>query len=101
MEPSPKLSASLEQGVPPSATGTSLTEVRRLAEDALHGIWLALREAEFADSRLAHVLLVHELRRSVDRAFGTVPTCSAHRLGGPYGRQQHPAGPHGPYGAPQ
>ncbi|MCX4991958.1 DUF5685 family protein [Streptomyces sp. NBC_00568] len=56
---------------PLTATGTSLTEARRLADDALHGIRLALREAEFTDSRLAHVLLAHELRRSVDRAFGT------------------------------
>ncbi|MEU0437039.1 DUF5685 family protein [Streptomyces sp. NPDC006290] len=56
---------------PLSATGTSLAEARRLADDALHGIRLALREAEFTDSRLAHVLLAHELGRSVDRAFGT------------------------------
>ncbi|MEV8035947.1 DUF5685 family protein [Streptomyces sp. NPDC086182] len=56
---------------PLTATGTSLTEARRLADDALHGIRLALREAEFTDSRLAHVLLAHELGRSVDRAFGT------------------------------
>ncbi|MFF2368017.1 DUF5685 family protein [Streptomyces sp. NPDC058122] len=56
---------------PLTATGTSLTEARRLADDALHGIRLALREAEFTDGRLAHVLLVHELGRSVDRAFGT------------------------------
>ncbi|MFE1291845.1 DUF5685 family protein [Streptomyces sp. NPDC058751] len=56
---------------PLTATGTSLTEARRLADDALHGIRLALREAEFTDAKLAHVLLVHELGRSVDRAFGT------------------------------
>lgn len=56
---------------PLTATGTPLAEARRLADDALHGIRLALREAEFTDSRLAHVLLAHELGRSVDRAFGT------------------------------
>ncbi|MER6126178.1 hypothetical protein ABT173_26855, partial [Streptomyces sp. NPDC001795] len=56
---------------PITATGTSLEEARRLADDALHGIRLALREVEFEDGRLAHVLLAHELRRSVDRAFGT------------------------------
>ncbi|MFD8979344.1 DUF5685 family protein [Streptomyces sp. NPDC059564] len=56
---------------PLTATGTSLTEARRLCEDALQGIRLALREAEFADAGLAHRLLVHELRTSVDRAFGT------------------------------
>ncbi|WP_121014832.1 DUF5685 family protein [Streptomyces sp. 3211.6] len=56
---------------PLTATGTSRTEARRLCDDALHGIKLALREAEFADAGLAHRLLVHELRISVDRAFGT------------------------------
>ncbi|MDX3645401.1 DUF5685 family protein, partial [Streptomyces sp. MB09-02B] len=66
---------------PLTATGTSLTEARRLADDALHGIRLALREADFVDGRLAHLLLVHELGRSVERAFGTVPVCSAHQQG--------------------
>ncbi|MFJ6722136.1 DUF5685 family protein [Streptomyces sp. NPDC091259] len=56
---------------PLTATGTTLTEARRLCDDALHGIRLALREVEFADAGLAHRLLVHELRTSVDRAFGT------------------------------
>jgi hypothetical protein len=65
---------------PLTATGTSLQEARRLADDALHGIRLALRdvawgagacpEGQSTEGRLAHVLLVHELRRSVDRAFG-------------------------------
>ncbi|MFC9931007.1 DUF5685 family protein [Streptomyces sp. NPDC127190] len=55
---------------PLTATGTSRAEARRLADDALHGIRLALAEAEFSDARLAHLLLAHELRRSVDRAFG-------------------------------
>ncbi|MFF6782190.1 DUF5685 family protein [Streptomyces sp. NPDC012510] len=67
---------------PLTATGTSPAEARRLAEDALHGIRLALREADFVDGKLTHLLLVHELRRSVDRAFGTVPVCSAHQRGG-------------------
>jgi hypothetical protein len=86
---------------PLTATGTSLTEARRLADDALHGIRLALREAEFADGKLVHLLLVHELRRSVDRAFGAMPTCAAHQPGpyapGPYG--PGPGAPHFP-GAP-
>ncbi|MET7686263.1 DUF5685 family protein [Streptomyces sp. NPDC005423] len=56
---------------PLTETGTSRPEARRLADDALHGIRLALREAEFTDGRLAHLLLAHELGRSVDRAFGT------------------------------
>ncbi|MFP3990312.1 DUF5685 family protein [Streptomyces sp. E11-3] len=100
---------------PLTATDTSRAEARRLADDALHGIRLALREAEFTDSRLAHVLLVHELRQSVDRAFGTT-TCAhqpgpggppppgnpfapgnpyAPGPGGPYA-----PGPGGPYGPP-
>ncbi|AOR35190.1 hypothetical protein BFF78_32690 [Streptomyces fodineus] len=54
---------------PLTATGTPRAEARRLADDALRGIGPALREAEFADGRLVHLLLVHELRRSVDRAF--------------------------------
>jgi hypothetical protein len=59
---------------PLTATGTDLAEARRLCDDARHGIRLALRDVEFADSaagRLSHELLVHELARSVDRAFGT------------------------------
>ncbi|WP_327298448.1 MULTISPECIES: DUF5685 family protein [unclassified Streptomyces] len=67
---------------PLTATGTSIEEARRLCEDALHGIRLALRDAEFADGRLAHVLLAHELRRSVDRAFGG--SC-VHQTPGPFG----------------
>src|SRR4051794_17724165 len=69
---------------PLTATGTPLAEARRLADDALHGIRLALREVAWgpgtspdrrnADGKLAHLLLVHELRRSVDRAFG-VSSC--------------------------
>ncbi|MFC8246839.1 DUF5685 family protein [Streptomyces chartreusis] len=91
---------------PLTATGTSLAEARRLADDAVHGVRLALREVEFTDPGLAHLLLVHELRRSVDRAFGTVPTCGSHASHqpgqpgrpGPHGQQpQQP----GPYGAPQ
>ncbi|MEU5363540.1 DUF5685 family protein [Streptomyces sp. NPDC005925] len=87
---------------PLAATGTSLAEARRLADDAVHGIRLALREVEFTEGRLAHRLLVHELPASVDRAFGTV-SCAHGRPelygpppGGPYAP---PGGPHGP-GAP-
>ncbi|MFJ9662383.1 DUF5685 family protein [Streptomyces griseoflavus] len=78
---------------PLTATGTPLSEARRLADDAVHGIRLALREVEFADAGLAHLLLVHEVRRSVDRAFGTVPVCASH---GPHDPPpQHPHGGHG------
>ncbi|MFC0601585.1 DUF5685 family protein [Streptomyces palmae] len=106
---------------PIAATGTSLPEVRRLCDDAAHGVRLALRDVEFAKGadRLAHVLLVHELRYAVDRAFG--PSCAhggaqgghpahgspgislprgvdgAYGAPGPYGTQ----GTHGAYGQPQ
>ncbi|MFD0354455.1 DUF5685 family protein [Streptomyces sp. NPDC127110] len=99
---------------PLTATGTSLAEARRLCDDALHGIRLALREVEFADAGLAHRLLVHELRTSVDRAFGT-SSCghAAHNSAGQgygqppqgYGQppQGYPAGygQGGPYGGGQ
>lgn len=75
---------------PLTATGTPLPEARRLADDAVHGIRLALRDAEFVDDKLAHVLLAHELRTSVDRAFATTTAC-AHQGHGP----GHGAG-HGP-----
>ncbi|WP_328539569.1 DUF5685 family protein [Streptomyces sp. NBC_00344] len=65
---------------PLTATGTPGTEARRLCDDALHGIRLALRDAEFNDRRLVHVLLAHELERSVERAFGA--SC-AHGAPGP------------------
>jgi uncharacterized protein DUF5685 len=55
------------------ATGTDLTEARRLCDDALLGIKLALSEAEFTDGRLVHALLVHELARSVRRVFAAAP----------------------------
>ncbi|MEV7676955.1 DUF5685 family protein [Streptomyces sp. NPDC088341] len=70
---------------PLTATGTSSAEARRLADDAVRGIRLALRDAEFTDDRLAHVLLAHELRVSVDRAFGT--TVCGH---GDHGRHEGP-----------
>ncbi|MGI5374299.1 DUF5685 family protein [Streptomyces sp. CA-251387] len=85
---------------PLTATGTSLAEARRLADDAVHGVRLALREVEFTDATLAHLLLVHELRRSVDRAFGTVPTCASHQPG-PYGQPPQQGQGVGPYGMPQ
>ncbi|MFB7009471.1 MULTISPECIES: DUF5685 family protein [unclassified Streptomyces] len=66
---------------PLTATGTSRAEARRLCDDALRGVRLALRDAEFTDDKLAHVLLVHELRQSVDRAFGT--TACSHGAGVP------------------
>jgi hypothetical protein len=65
------LDADQDNGVwnPLLATGTDRAEARRLCDDALLGIKLALSEAEFTDARLAHALLVHELSRSVQRVF--------------------------------
>lgn len=87
---------------PLTATGTPLTEARRLADDALHGIRLALRETVWGsgvsperhstDGKLAHLLLAHELGRSVDRAFGT-QSCG-HGAG--YGHVAEPQGAFGP-----
>ncbi|WP_326696753.1 DUF5685 family protein [Streptomyces sp. NBC_01754] len=78
---------------PLTATGTPLGEARRLCDDALHGVRLALADAEFTDGTLAHVLLVHELRRSVDRAFGS--TACAHGQDG-HRQGTRPAGDFGP-----
>lgn len=87
---------------PLTATGTSLVEARRLADDALHGIRLALREVEFTDGKLAHLLLAHELGRSVDRAFGTAGCghqAHADRVRGAFGPPQH-GGPYNPQNPP-
>ncbi|MCH0539539.1 hypothetical protein I3F58_08160 [Streptomyces sp. MUM 203J] len=83
---------------PLAATGTPLPEARRLADEAVYGVRLALRDVGFADGRLAHRLLAHELGRSVDRAFGTV-TCG--HGGGRQGLPVMPPDtgmPHGPDG---
>ncbi|WP_367137113.1 DUF5685 family protein [Saccharothrix sp. HUAS TT1] len=75
------------------ATGTDLVEARRLCDDAALGIELALREAEFADDRLVHVLLVHEVRESIGRAFG-----EPHLHHPPHGHGGRDFAP--PFGAP-
>ncbi|MDT0344586.1 DUF5685 family protein [Streptomyces litchfieldiae] len=54
---------------PVAATGTPLPEVRRLCDDAVLGVRLALKEVDFTDDKLVHVLLDHELRRAVHRTF--------------------------------
>jgi len=91
---------------PLTATGADLAEARRLCDDARHGIRLALRDVEYADTvsgRLAHELLVHELGRSVDRAFGT-GTCShsgnPFAPGAPGQNPYAPGEPGGPGGFP-
>lgn len=60
---------------PLTATGTTLEETRRLCDDAVLGVRLALADVTFRDGRLVHALLVHELEQAVIRAF-------AHRGGG-------------------
>ena len=54
---------------PLPATGAGVGEARRLCDDALLGIRLALADAELTDSRLVTALLVDELGRSVRRVF--------------------------------
>ncbi|MFF3399679.1 DUF5685 family protein [Streptomyces sp. NPDC002659] len=83
---------------PLTATGTSLAEARRLADDAVHGVRLALRDARFVDDALVHVLLAHELRTSVNRAFRTT-TCSHQGYGPPQDpHNPYQGGGHGPHG---
>ncbi|MFG2146726.1 DUF5685 family protein [Streptomyces sp. NPDC048696] len=84
---------------PLTATGTDLAEARRLADDAVHGIRLALREVDFVDGKLAHVLLAHELGESVNRSFGTVG-CAHGGHGDGSARAAHQPGPYGPYTPP-
>jgi hypothetical protein len=64
---------------PLPATGTSLAEARRLCDDAVLGVRLALAEAEFRDGGLVHALLVHELERAVSRAFAAEPVAPGHQ----------------------
>ncbi|SOD66206.1 hypothetical protein SAMN06272781_0527 [Streptomyces sp. 1222.2] len=54
---------------PIAVTGVERAEVRRLCDDAVRGIRLALSDAEFVDARLVRALLGGELERAVDRAF--------------------------------
>ncbi|MFE9749276.1 DUF5685 family protein [Saccharothrix saharensis] len=90
-------------------TGTTPDEARRLCEDAALGIKLAMREVEFTDDRLVHVLLVHEVQESIRRAFGDPHSHAphAHTPQPPPGWQPAPGmypppapGPHGHQGPP-
>ncbi|MEC3974141.1 DUF5685 family protein [Amycolatopsis sp. H20-H5] len=82
-------------------TGTGLDEARRLCEDAVLGVELALREAEFADGALVHALLVHELRQAVRRSFGHDGLQGLQGLQGLHSHQQPPPGWIGPGPLPQ
>ncbi|WP_197356263.1 hypothetical protein, partial [Streptomyces clavuligerus] len=86
---------------PLTATGTSRAAARRLADDAVHGIRLALRDVRFIDDRLIHRLLAHEPAVSVRRAFGGTgcahpPDVRMSDGGQGSGQGSHPYdGPHG------
>jgi hypothetical protein len=75
---------------PLAATGAEVAEARRLCEDALLGIRLALDEAAFTDDRLVRALLVGELTRAVHRVFGAGGAGCAH--GRDHAHGQVPAG---------
>ncbi|MFE1250966.1 DUF5685 family protein [Streptomyces sp. NPDC058735] len=64
---------------PIAVTGTDRAEVRRLCDDAVHGIRLALSETEFVDGQLVRMLLGDELQRATDRVFDTRHRHHRHR----------------------
>jgi hypothetical protein len=67
---------------PLTATGADLAEARRLCDDALLGIRLALAEAEFTEPRLVRALLIDELGRSVRRTFAQLGGGATASVGG-------------------
>jgi hypothetical protein len=84
------------------ATGTTLAEARRLCDDAVLGIKLAMAEVEFADDRLVHTLLVHEVKESIRRTFGDPHLHTPQPPPGAYPPPYHvpPPGPVPPPSAP-
>jgi Family of unknown function (DUF5685) len=80
-------------------TGADLAEARRLVQDALLGIRLALDEVCFTDDRLVRALLVRELTRSVNRVFGAGGGRCGHARAGCDGASGGQAGSEGPGGA--
>lgn len=52
------------------ATGTPLSEARRLCDDALHGLRLAVADLDLEERHLAEALLLDEVRRAIARTFG-------------------------------
>ena len=54
---------------PVTATATPIGDVRKMCDDAVLGVELALADVEFTDGRLVHRLLTRELRRAVTRTF--------------------------------
>ncbi|MGK5450384.1 DUF5685 family protein [Streptomyces radiopugnans] len=97
------LAADEEAGAwnPITATGTPLPEVRRLCDDAVRGVRLALRDVEFADeegAELVRALLGREAGHAVDRAFAAARV-SPPRPGHP-GSPGHPGPPGTPFPGP-
>ncbi|WP_156756230.1 DUF5685 family protein [Actinokineospora pegani] len=82
---------------PLTATGATVAEARRLCDDAVLGVRLALKEVAFDDGKLVHALLVHELSRAVTRTFGHQaaghgPLLAAHPHELPLASSQPPPG---------
>jgi len=75
---------------PLTATGTTLTEARRLCDDAVLGVRFALAETQFHDAALVHALLVHELGVAVDRAFRSQGIDSHQGTPPHWNQSQHP-----------
>ncbi|MCP2255330.1 hypothetical protein LY13_004104 [Prauserella aidingensis] len=70
------------------ATGTELAEARRLCDDAVLGVRLALDQLSLTRPALVHALLVHELDRAVTRTFGHAGDGGhAHRTSGTPGTE--------------
>ncbi|GIH77838.1 DUF5685 family protein [Planobispora longispora] len=67
---------------PLTATGATRQEARRLCDDAVHGLALALRDVELQERHLVEVLLGAEVRRAVERAFHDHPASSSYRRPG-------------------
>ncbi|WP_343063081.1 DUF5685 family protein [Actinomadura verrucosospora] len=78
------------------ATGTTPAEARRHADDALHGLRLALADLELDRPRLVRALLDREVRRSVDRVFAAYPPPPGPGQGPPYPPGQYPPGQYPP-----
>lgn len=78
---------------PLDATGTSPDEARRVCEEALHGLRLAVADLDLEERHLVEALLCGETRRAVTRAFGASPQ-AAKRPHGP-ARRHHLAKPAG------
>ncbi|GIH98050.1 DUF5685 family protein [Planobispora takensis] len=82
---------------PLPATGTDLAEARRLCDDALLGLRLAVADLDLEERGLVKALMVKEVRRSVDRVFGqetSADRCRPREGAGPVA-QGTPARGHG------